>query len=459
MTTESSFVRVLGRRDVLTLAFGAMIGWSWIVLTAEWIGRAGWLGAAGAFVIGGAAMIFIGLTYAELAAAMPEAGGEHVYSLRALGPVWSYVCTWALLLAYVSVAAFEAVALPTALSYLAPGIRQFPLWTIGGWQVYATEIAIGVAAAFCITLINLLGVRLAAVVQAAVTVVILLAGVLLATGAFFSPLQSVELPGFVDGATGMLGVLVMVPMMFVGFDVIPQSAGEIDLPSRMIGVLLIAAVLMAIAWYVLVIGAVAFTLDSDSLSRSSLATADAGASGWGSPVAGKVVVLAGVAGILSSWNAFVVGGSRVLYALAHSGMLPPLFARLHQRHRTPYAAVLLIGVLAAIAPFFGRTTMVWFVDAGSFAVVIAYLFVAVSFLVLRRREPDMPRPYRVRGGTVVGTTAVALCILLPLLYLPWSPVALVWPYEWAMVLGWAALGGLLFASRNWWSRDGSASSL
>ena len=52
-----------------------MIGWSWIVLTAEWIGRAGWLGAAGAFVIGGAAMIFIGLTYAELAAAMPEAGG------------------------------------------------------------------------------------------------------------------------------------------------------------------------------------------------------------------------------------------------------------------------------------------------------------------------------------------------------------------------------------------------
>jgi len=171
------------------------------------------------------------------------------------------------------------------------------------------------------------------------------------------------------------------------------------------------------------------------------------------------VVLAGVAGILSSWNAFVVVGSGVLYALAHSGMLPPLFARLHQRHRTPYAAVLLIGVLAAIAPFFGRTTMVWFVDAGSFAVVIAYLFVAVSFLVLRRREPDMPRPYRVRGGTVVGTTAVALCILLALLYLPWSPVALVWPYEWAMVLGWAALGGLLFASRNWWSRDGSASSL
>jgi len=446
MTTESSFVRVLGRRDVLTLAFGAMIGWSWIVLTAEWIGRAGWLGAAGAFVIGGAAMIFIGLTYAELAAAMPEAGGEHVYSLRALGPGWSFVCTWALLLAYVSVAAFEAVALPTAVAYLVPGIRQFPLWTIGGWQVYATEIAIGVGAAFVITLINLFGVRLAAAVQTIVTVVILFAGILLASGALFSPLQAVELPRFVDGATGMLGVLVMVPMMFVGFDVIPQSAEEIDLPLRQIGVLLIAAVVLAIGWYVLVIVAVAFTLDADGLANASLATADAGASGWSSPWVGKLVVLAGIAGILSSWNAFVVGGSRAIYALAHSAMLPPLFARLHRRHRTPYAAVLLIGVLAAMAPFFGRTTMVWFVDAGSFAVVIAYLFVAISFLVLRRHEPDMPRPYRVRSGQVVGVAATVLCVLLALLYLPWSPVALVWPYEWAMVLGWAALGGLFWVA-------------
>ncbi len=202
--------------------------------------------------------------------------------------------------------------MPTAISYLVPGIRQFPLWTIGGWQVYVSEIAIGVGAAFVITLINLFGVKLAAAVQAIVTVVILFAGILLATGALFSPLQSVELPRFVDGATGMLGVLVMVPMMFVGFDVIPQSAEEIDLPMRQIGVLLIAAVVMAIAWYVLVIVAVAFTLDADGLAGASLATADAGARGWRTPWVGKLVVLAGIAGILSSWNAFVVGGSRAI---------------------------------------------------------------------------------------------------------------------------------------------------
>jgi amino acid transporter len=448
MQAESSFVRVLGRRDVLTLAFGAMIGWSWIVLTAEWIGRAGWLGAVCAFLLGGAAMIFIGLTYAELAAAMPEAGGEHVYSLRALGPGWSFVCTWALLLAYISVAAFEAVALPTALSYLVPGIRQGPLWTIGGWQVYASEIAVGAGASILITAVNLRGVRLAAAVQAIVTLVILLAGMLLATGAFFSPLESVTLPAFANGSEGLLGVLVMVPMMFVGFDVIPQSAEEVDLPLHAIGVLLIAAVLMAIAWYVLVIVAVAFTLDGEELARASLATADAGARAWGSPIAGRVVVLAGVAGILSSWNAFVVGGSRAMYALAHSGMLPPVLARLHPRHRTPWAAITLIGLLASIAPFFGRTAMVWFVDAGSFAVVIAYLLVAVSFLKLRRADPEMPRPYRVARGGFVGWAAVVLSVLLSLLYLPGSPVALIWPFEWAMVLGWTLLGAALYLMRG-----------
>jgi amino acid transporter len=112
---EGHFIRVLGRRDALALAFGAIIGWSWVLLTGQWIMTAGSGGALLAFVIGGLAMLFIGLTYAELASAMPRAGGEHVYSFRALGFGAAFVCTWALILAYVTVVAFEAVALATAL--------------------------------------------------------------------------------------------------------------------------------------------------------------------------------------------------------------------------------------------------------------------------------------------------------------------------------------------------------
>jgi amino acid transporter len=105
---------------------------------------------------------------------------------------------------------------------------------------------------------------------------------------------------------------------------------------------------------------------------------------------------------------------------------------------------LLIGFLCCISPFFGRTILVWLIDAGSFAIIIAYAFVAWAFLRLRDREPDMERPFKVKFGKPVGYIALIMSVAIGLVYLPGSPSALVWPYEWAMVLGWALLGVLLY---------------
>ena len=98
-------------------------------------------------------------------------------------------------------------------------------------------------------------------------------------------------------------------------------------------------------------------------------------------------------------------------------------------------------MLSCISPLFGRSILVWLVNAGSMAVVVAYVFVPIAFLVLRRRNPGMPRPFRVRWPRTVGVTAIVLALGLLSLYLPFSPSSLVWPYEWAMVIGWAAIGG------------------
>ena len=87
----------------LMIAFGAMIGWGWVVSTGDWIGTAGVIGAMLGFILGGVMIFFIGMTYAELTPAMPECGGEHVFSMRAMGPIGSFVCTWAIVLGYVSV--------------------------------------------------------------------------------------------------------------------------------------------------------------------------------------------------------------------------------------------------------------------------------------------------------------------------------------------------------------------
>ena len=446
---QGQLVRVLKRREVLALAFGAMIGWSWVALADMWIESAGSIGALAAFVIGGAVVALIGLTYAELASAMPQVGGEHVYSLRALGPTASFVCTWSIIFGYGSVVAFEVVALPTVTEYLFPGIKRGFLWTIAGYDVYLTWVLVGVVGSVVMTTINVIGIKTAAFVQSVVTLVILMAGVLIVSGAAFSGSASNMHPLEVGGIGGMLTVLVMVPFLFVGFDVIPQAAEEIDLPYREIGRVLVISVAMALVWYALIVLGVSVSLQHETLKDGGLATADAAAATWGRPIFGKLVVVSGIAGILTSWNAFLVGGSRAIYALAHGGMLPRYLGRLHPRFNTPANAIILIGSLAVVAPLFGRQTLIWLVNAGGFGIVIAYAMVALSFVILRRREPEMPRPYRVVSGKLVGTAAFILALAMAALYLPWSPSALEWPEEWLILLGGAALGLVLFLWARW----------
>jgi amino acid transporter len=446
---EGHFIRVIKRKEVLTLAFGAMIGWSWVALTGGWINEAGSLGAITAFAIGGVTVILVGFTYAELAAAMPQAGGEHVYSYRALGRNASFLCTWAILLAYVSVVTFEAVAFPTVIEYLVPDFSMGYLWTVAGWDVNATWVAAGVAAAIVMTSINVIGIKTAARVQMLVTTLILLAGVVLISGALVSGQSENMRPLFTDSYKGILGVLVIVPTMMVGFDVIPQSAEEIDLPYQMIGKLLMVSIIMAIAWYMLIIWGVSMGLTANERTAAALPTADATAALTGTHWGGKLLILGGIGGILTSWNAFLIGASRAVYALARAGQLPASLGALHPRFNTPHRAVILIGVLSMVAPFFGRQTLVWLVDAGSFGVVIAYAFVALSFVVLRYREPEMPRPYRVHYWRSTGITAFVLSCSIGMLFMPFSPAALIWPYEWFIVGSWWVVGVLLmlFTSR------------
>lgn len=440
---NTRFLRVLGRRDVLALAFGAMIGWSWVVLSGAWISSAGTIGAIMAFLFGGAAILLISLTYAELASALPFAGGEHVYTERALGSGASFVCTWGIILGYVSVVTFEAVALPTVLDSLMPGLDTVHLWQIAGWDVYLSWVLVGVVGAATMTTLNVLGVRMVTLVQSVVVLAILLVGVLFVSGALVAGDISNMDPLFKDGVAGITLVLVMVPFMFVGFDTIPQVAEEIDLPFRDIGVVLVVSVAMAIVWYGLIILGVGLVLDQAAISSSVAVTAEANSRIYGE-AGGTLLLIAGLAGIITSWNAFILGGSRAIYALAQGGLLPKFLGELDPRYHTPKNAILLIGVLSAIGPFFGRPALLWVVNAGSLGIVIAFIMVTWSFLILRKKEPDLERPYKVPYGAFVGISALVLSIGMGLLYLPGSPAALIWPQEWGIIIAWVILGGFLY---------------
>lgn len=454
---EQGFSKVLGSKDVLALAFGAMIGWGWIVLTGDWVIAAGSAGSILAMALGSIIIIFIGLSYAELAAAMPETGGAQIFTARAFGPMTSFVCTWSLILGYVSVVAFEAVALPTVLDHITTDYQVVFLWNVAGWDVYLTWALVGMAGTALVTWLNYKGVENASSFQKAVTLVIVVVGVVFVLGASvqgsaenMEPLfnntitQDSALPSFL---LGMLPVLMMVPFMFVGFDVIPQTAAEINVPQAMIGKLLVISVIAAMLFYCAIIFAVGYALPHEKMSPDILTTPQAMEAVFNSPWAGKVMVLAGLAGIVTSWNAFFIGGSRAIYSLATAGMLPRWLAYIHPIYKTPTRAILLIGGVTFFAPLLGRKALLWFVNAGSLAIVLAYLLVCLAFITLRIREPHMPRPFKVRGGLPIGILAVLGSAIMLYMYLPLSPSALVLE-EWLMLLAWVLLGVSLFRQRK-----------
>ena len=451
---KSDFDKVFSAWDILVIAFGAMIGWGWVVSTGGWIEKGGVVGAALGFAIGGVMIFFVGLTYAELTAAMPQCGGEHVFSHRAMGPVGSFVCTWAIILGYVGVTCFEACAFPTIITYLCPGFLKGYLYTVAGFDIYASWLIVAIVVAFLIMVINIMGAKTAAILQTILTVIIGGAGILLIIASVLNGTVD-NLDGQIfAGTTGVsnvkavLGVAVLSPFYFIGFDVIPQASEDINVPPKKIGNILILSVVLAVIFYAFVIIAVGFVMNPGDIIASQeatgLVTADAMAAAFNTKIMAKVIIVGGMCGIVTSWNSFLLGGSRAMYSMAESYMIPKFFAKLHPKHKTPVNALILIGILTMLAPFAGRKMLVWISDAGNFGCCFAYCMVALSFMILRKKEPDMPRPYKVPCYKFFGTMAVIMSGFMVAMYcIPGSGGNLILQ-EWLMVLGWSALGVVFY---------------
>ncbi|MEC5302053.1 MULTISPECIES: APC family permease [Staphylococcus] len=444
---KSQFDKSMNIVDVLFLAIGAMLGWGWVVLSGEWVSTAGFVGSIVAFLIGGFLVIVIGLTYAELASAIPETGGGFVFVKKAFSPGIAFISGWSVLFGYVSVITFEAVALPTVIDYVIPFQHQGFMWNIAGWDVYLTWVLIGSVGSIVLTSLNYFGVKPAAIMQTVFTIFIVSVGLLLVFGAGFNGNFS-NLKPFEHGVGGTMSVLMMIPFLFVGFDVIPQIAEEVKAPSKKIGGILILSIIASVIFYLLIVFGVATGLSPKALGASSLATADAMVNLFGHSGFGVLLVLGGVAGIITSWNAFIIGGSRILYAMAKNKMIPQWFAYIHPKFKTPTHGILFLGVLAFVAPLLGRPALSWIVNAGGIGVVLGYLLVAISFLKLRKTQPDLERPYRIRNGRVVGIIAVVLSILFIIIYLPGMPSSLAWPAEWLIVLAWYFVAFVLYFTQK-----------
>lgn len=286
--------------------------------------------------------------------------------------------------------------------------------------------------------------------QTILTAIIAIAGILLVVGSAVNGDGSNITGQMWESSTGstlgsVFKVACMTPFLFIGFDVIPQAAEEITVPYKKIGKIMLLSIFLAVAWYLLIIFAVCYIMPQSAIvqemsSQNGLVSVQAIEIAFHSPLMGKVLIIGGLCGIITSWNSFLMGGSRALYSMGESLMIPKVFGKLG-KNKTPEAAIILCGIACCIAPFFGRGVLVWLVDAASFGCVIAYMFVSISFCILRKRKPDMERPYKVKAGKFVGVMAVAMAGFMTLLYIiPASfSAALIWQ-EWVVVGTWLVLG-------------------
>ena len=291
----------LNTGDVIVVAFGAMIGWGWVVSSGGWIKQSGIVGTILAFLLGGIMIYFVGLVYAELTTALPENGGAKVFSQHAFGTIGSFICTWSIILSYIGVVCFEACSFPTIIQYIFPEFLKGYLYTVAGFDIYATWLLVASISCVFITYINIKGVKTAAMLQKILTIVIAAVGIILIIASVINGDSSnLEEQLFVGlGIDKMLGnvlsVAMVAPFFLFGFDVIPQAAEEINIPLKKLGKLIVLSIALAVAFYGMVVFAVGYGMNQTeltmSLNGSGLVTADAMAKLFHSEVMAKILIL------------------------------------------------------------------------------------------------------------------------------------------------------------------------
>lgn len=407
---DSKLSRVLGRTDIIAIGFGTMVGWSWVMMTTSWINEAGIMGAVTAFLIGGAIILAIGLVYGELTAALPLAGGEFAFIYRAMGKNAAWFVGWIMTLAYMGVAAWEGIAFATAVDYILPIPKLGQLMEIAGYQVYLSWALVGVAGAVIIMILNLMGIKSALLFQVMATAAIIIIAIIIFLGGI-SFGDAANLGQAFKSGSGFLYVLFMVPSMMIGFNIIPQSTEEMNIGLKNIGKMIIVCIIISLIWYLIIIIGAGFAAPEEIRNSAVIPMADVAAYLFGDRVFATVVVIGGILGILTTWNGFFIGATRLIYAMGRAHIIPAVFGRVHKKYKTPWAAALIVGAVCAAAPFLGRNALVWFINTSSLSALISYCFVIIAFLILRKNDTGLYRPFKIKGGIVFGRITLAVTLL------------------------------------------------
>lgn len=406
---KTGLLRAVSRWQIVALSVNDVIG-SGVYLILP-VAAAQLLGPASVWAIlaAGFGVLLLVLCFAEASSLFDRQGGAIVYTRAAFGDFVGFEVGWMTWIARIASIAGLSVFFARAVGYLWPGARS-------GLGQYATIVL----PLLVLTWINVLGVK-----SGARTAVVLAWGKVLplvlfvAVGIFFVdwgrvfPVPTPERANFTKAA-------LLVLFAYAGFENTPAPAGEFVNPKRDVPFALIVQIVIVTAIYTTVqlvaIGTV------PNLGSSPTPLADAAAMMMG-PVGGLVLTLGAVLSVLGTNNNTVLAGPRYLYALAETGRLPAVFAKVHPRYRTPHVAIITqtavalmlilvdwgINALLPAKSFLGLAERLAMLSA--IARLATYIGTAAAVPVLRRKLPATERTIRLPGGPLIPLAALAICLL------------------------------------------------
>jgi APA family basic amino acid/polyamine antiporter len=373
--------------------------------------------------------LFGALAYAELAAAMPEAGGEYVYLREAYGPFFGFLYGWTQTWVAKSASiATIATGFSIYLTNFMPGLEvvvftlPLPIGPKGG----PLQIQVGQLVSICLIMslggLNYFGVKLGGRVQIAITLVkvgligaVVVAGLALGEGTVANLSTNIPSTG---GYAGFFAALVAALWAYDGWNNVNMVAAEIRNPQRNLPIALIGGTLLVMAIYIATNVAYFYVLPAHVVATSDRVAAEMMRTVLG-PRGADAVSVAAMISMFAAVNGSILSGSRVPYALARDGYFFRPYASVNERYRTPGVAILLLSAWASVLVMSGRYEQLF--DMVIFPSWILYAMAAASVIVLRHKRPDLERPYRTFGYPVVPVLFVLVASVLVLYTLYNSP--------------------------------------
>jgi basic amino acid/polyamine antiporter, APA family len=417
-----SLKRVLGAGDLIMLAIGAVIGAG--IFGAIGTAAAGQIGPNGevirygagpalvlSFVLLGAACALAGLCYAELAAMIPQAGSAYAYSYATLGELVAWIIGWDLILEYAVGNVAVAISWGDYFNTLIRGVGiQLPVWLTTGYRtallsstpeihglldtaprLAGVPILVNLPAFAIVMLITWLllrGARESATANNIMVVIkLVVLGLFIAVGLTSIHAENYQ-PFAPNGFTGIHQGAAIVFFAYIGFDAISTAAEETRNPQRNLPIGILGGLAICTLIYV-VIGAVLLV--------------------------------------------FQYGQPRIFFAMARDGLLPAWAARIDSKTRIPWVTTLLTGVVVAAGSLIGDAAETY--DLTNIGTLFAFALVCAGVLVLRVKEPNRPRPFKVPLPWVVAPLGVVACVFV-MVGLPRA--------AWERFLVWLVIGGLIY---------------